>query len=207
MEKINIYKASFDERSNIEAIAFVKNPAIMKDFLTTERLYADKVLNIALFENRVTSPLLISNQYIYRKDVNGEQYYIYYSDADVVKVANYLIKNNDKIKFNIEHDSNRIVEGVEFVGICVTDDVIDNNFYSLPKQTLFVQLNINNDELLQMIKNKEVAGLSIEGEIAMYRDETAYTMLQIEQEEKERLQLYERVRKNNVFKIKNYGSK
>jgi len=175
----NVYRVIIDEKSVVQAIAFVKEPAIVHPFSFENEKKADTQLNFLYEKNIITSPLLLPNQMIYRRDTdsNGKEkeYYLYYTDVDVMNCANYIINNSKKIKFNIEHDENRIVEGVEFVGVGVTDDVmLYLSFFDLPKNTLFVQLQVNNDELLQMIQNGEVRGLSIEGEFTMIPDDNAF---------------------------------
>lgn len=200
------YKSHIDDKSVIEAIAFVREPAILKHFLTIERLYEDSVLDFYIQENRVTSPLLIPNQYIYRRDKlssgDYEEYYIYYNEPDVITIANHILKNINKIKFNLEHDPAKTLTGVEFVGVCLTDEVIEANFFNLPKQTLFVQLAINNDELLQMINDKQIRGLSIEGFVGLVEDDETYTHLKVEMESRRIKELA-----NGVFKIIDYGNK
>ena len=52
----------------------------------------------------------------------------------------------------------------------------------LPVGSLLVQLMVNNDSLKDMIKRKEVEGLSIEGVITMIEDENAYINMLIEED-------------------------
>ena len=168
---MKVFRCYFDEKSTIDAIAFVKNPAILKHFAFEQGVEVDRQMKFIYDKNIITSPLLIPEQMIYRVDEKtNEPYYIYYTTADVMAITNYIIKNSSKIKFNIEHDSNRVVEGIEFVGVGVTNDNVELNFFQLPENTMFCEFLVNNNELIKMIENKEVQGLSIEGVMTQDRD-------------------------------------
>ncbi len=176
---MKVYRCIFDDKSKIEAIAFVKHPAILKEALTIQKMYLDKKLNFILNENRLISPLLIPNQYIYRfDDKTKEDYYLYYSEADVIATANYLINNINNIKFNIEHNSKQLLKDIEFIGVGLVDDIIEMNFYDMPKNSLFVQLMINNDDVMNKINSGEFRGLSIEGMLSLIEDNEAFAELE-----------------------------
>ena len=150
---MKVYRCIFDDRSKIEAIAFVKQPAILKNFNFKTNAIIDTQLGFIFENNIITSPLLVPEQMIYRIDGNGEEYYIYYTYQDVVSISNYIVKNANNIKFNIEHDSNRIIEGVEFIGVATTSETtVDMTLIDLPVGSLLVQLIVNNDDLKEMIK-------------------------------------------------------
>lgn len=163
MNKTKVYRAIFSDTSRIDAIAFVKYPAIIKTFDYKELSFTDRVFNMKLEGNLVVSPLLIPYQFIYRNDL--EEYYIYYTEEDIIKVCNYILDNKSKIKFNYEHDNNRTIDGVNIIGVS-TD--IDGKEYS--SYTLVIQLQINNNDLVNKIKQKDVRGLSIEGIVNVVED-------------------------------------
>ncbi len=197
---MKVYRCIFDDRSKIEAIAFVKNPAILKHFAFEQGVEVDRQMKFIYDKNIITSPLLIPDQMIYRIDGN-EPYYIYYTKADVIAITNYIILNAGKIKFNIEHDNNRVIEGVEFIGVGTTNENLDLNFFQMPENTMFCELLVNNDEVVRMIENKEVQGLSIEGVMTMVEDVEKEIEFEIEKDVQLKRMFNIEV-KNKVFKIK-----
>ena len=163
MEKILTYRALFNENSKIDAIAFVKYPAIIETFDYKELLIKDRIFELQLEGKMVTSPLLIPYQFIYRRDV--EEYYVYYTEADILNASKYIVDNAKSIKFNYEHDAGRPIEGVSIVGAYV--DLEGKDYI---EGTLVVQLAIDNEELISNIANGSIRGLSIEGVVDVIED-------------------------------------
>lgn len=172
-----VYRCIFDEHSSIDNISFVESPAIIEPLMYSKDYLTDKTIKLIYENNIITSPLLIPNQYIYRRDAEGE-YYIYYTDADVITAANHIINNSKKIRFNYEH-TNTFFDNINIIGVGLVGDFVNLNYYSLPQNTLFIQLLVNNDEVIKMIKEGKIQGLSIEGVMSMIEDTEAFIDLEI----------------------------
>lgn len=166
---MDIFRADVNEKTKISAISFVKYPAILYNFDFKQEYIIDRLNSMVLVDNYLTSPILIPDQYIYRGD-----FFIYYSKQDIIQIANKLIKNVNDLKFNIEHDPSKEVRYIHLIGLYLLDGVNHSSNYNLPIGTLFVQLLINNDDLIEEIKNKKIEGLSIEGVVGIKKDESTF---------------------------------
>ena len=166
----DIVELVIDEKSedlSIDAISIVTAPAIEVDFvyfnkqrenLTLAKVDKDKKL--------LVSPALIPNKQIYRYDANKDkEYYVYFSQETVKQASQNFLKYFKNNNATIEHEQR--VSGVSVVESWIVEDPKKDksNLYgfNLPKGTWFVTMKIENPEVWQLIKDKKLKGLSIEG--------------------------------------------
>ena len=151
----------------IDAISLVSQPAIEVDFvyfgkeknnLTLAKVDEDKKM--------LVSPALIPNKQIYRYDASKDQdYYVFFSKDTVQKASELYLKNNNHHKATYEHQDR--VGGVLTVESWIIEDSKKDksNLYgfNLPVGTWMVKMKIENEDMWERIKSKELKGISIEG--------------------------------------------
>lgn len=115
----------------------------------------------------VLGPAMIPDMKIFRKDNQGNPYYVFFS-ADTIKMIcekymkNKFIDNND-----LEHDGQAASDVYVFESwIKESMDYDKGNAYGfsdLPVGTWFVSMKINNPKVWEDIKNKTLNGFSVSG--------------------------------------------
>ena len=119
-------------------------------------------------ERRLIGPLMIPNKAILRVDEEGEPYYVYFSASTIATIARKMMKEKLLDKLNLEHDSNRPVNGYMEEAWIITDPEKDkSNVYgfSFPEGTWMGQYKLDESEteIWNMIEEGKITGFSIEG--------------------------------------------
>ena len=114
----------------------------------------------------VVGPAMIPDLKIFRKDGNGEPYYVYFTKDTIKKIAekymkNKYIDNNDK-----NHDG-KAVSDVYVIETWIKESEEDKSskygYDDLPIGTWFVSMKIKNDYVWEMVKKGELKGFSVSG--------------------------------------------
>tara|TARA_R110002110_G_scaffold128386_3_gene308100 strand:- start:227 stop:850 length:624 start_codon:yes stop_codon:yes gene_type:complete len=151
----------------IDAISLVSEPAIEVDFVFFGKEKNNLTLAKVDEEKRMlVSPALIPSKQIYRYDAATDQdYYVFFSKDTVQKASELYLRNNNHHKATYEHSER--VGGVLTVESWIIEDSKKDksNLYgfSLPVGTWMVKMKIENDDMWERIKSKELKGISIEG--------------------------------------------
>jgi hypothetical protein len=160
-----------DENGEVQAIALTDSPATGVDFIA----FSKEKKKIYFNEERriIVSPLLIPNQLIYRYSEDIGDYFVTIDAQEIEKVAGKLF--GKKIYINYEHGS-KVFDNVNLISVFFSDANIGISapeyFSNLPEKTLYIALKVLNDEAWEMIKQKEVIGVSIEGFFTLKSDES-----------------------------------
>ena len=113
----------------------------------------------------VTGPALIPNKKIYRKDAEGNEFEVYFTDETVEKAAMLYFKNGNQSKNTVQH--NATVEGVTTYESWIIQDPENDKAkamgFDLPKGTWMISQKIDNPEVLEKVKDGTYRGFSIEG--------------------------------------------
>jgi hypothetical protein len=151
----------------ISAISIVENPAIESNFvaLSDEKVEV-KLAEVDKDKQILIGPALIPNKPIYRKDENGEPYYIYFSGETVAKASELYLARGKQNNATVEH--NFEVDGVSVIESWIVEDPEKDKAatygLSVPKGTWMVTMKIYDEELWQdYVKTGDVKGFSIEG--------------------------------------------
>ena len=151
----------------IDAISLVSQPAIEVDFVFFGKEKNNLTLAKVDEEKRMlVSPALIPSKQIYRYDANLDQdYYVFFSKDTVQKASELYLRNNNHHKATYEHSER--VGGVLTVESWIIEDPKKDksNLYGfiLPVGTWTVKMKIENEDMWERIKSKELKGISIEG--------------------------------------------
>jgi len=131
----------------------------------------------------VVGPVAIPDIEIYRKDDNGEEYYVKFSEATIQKMQEKFMKELRNRDTNIEHNENKNANSYIFESWIVEDPKTDkaNTVYNLgvPKGTWLVKMRVTDQEVWAAVKAGKYKGFSLEGSFIEKED---YENIQKERE-------------------------
>tara|TARA_A100001201_G_C4087927_1_gene201139 strand:+ start:190 stop:1641 length:1452 start_codon:yes stop_codon:yes gene_type:complete len=115
---------------------------------------------------RVIGPLMVPDKLIKRIDAEGNEYFVYFSKETIRQIADKMMKNKLLDKMNLEHDPKQPVEGYMVESWIVEDSFKDkssNYGFDVPEGTWMGMYQIENEDIWELVKNKQVKAFSIEG--------------------------------------------
>jgi hypothetical protein len=169
MKNLKKYKIDFDptnEELGIQLVSFVETPAIK---IKGVKLSLEKEFKFITQEDKmiVVAPALIPDLPIYRKDDDGEEYYVYFDKETIFKLMSDFNKKNKEYRFNYDHKENTAPAYVLESWI-IEDEVYDKSKYygfeGLPIGTWMLSAQVTDKDFWNNeIKAKGKFGFSIEG--------------------------------------------
>jgi hypothetical protein len=138
----------------------------------TERLKINKEASygFAAIEEQqmLVGPAMIPNKLIKRRDENGEEYFVYFTEETIRKIAYKMMADKVIDKVNIEHDGNKFIDGAYLVESWIVEDPLKDKSlvygFKPVKGTLFTMYKIQDTKVFNdYIKSGKVKGFSIEG--------------------------------------------
>jgi len=118
----------------------------------------------------VAGPLMIPNKLIYRFDLENGEYYVYFSEETIKKIAYKWMEKKYTDSTNIEHDMSDPLSDVYVVESWLVSDPdrdkssIYSNGEKYPKGTWYGMMKIKNKEVWDnYVKTGKVKGFSVEG--------------------------------------------
>ena len=128
----------------------------------------------------VFGPAMIPDLQIYRKDKNGNPYYVYFSSETIKMIAEKYMRNK-YLDNNDEMHNGKAVKDVYVYESWIKEDMEDKSnkygYGDLPIGTWFVAMKVRNDEVWNKIKAGELKGFSVSGyfeEIAQFAKEEMF---------------------------------
>jgi len=168
---MKLYELLIDEEnefSGVNAVSIVENPAIQSDFIAL----ADQkpVLLARTNEDKriLMGAALIPDKPIYR-NIDGEEFYIYFSKETIAKVAEKFYKDSNQKNATLEHS--QVIEGMTiFESWLVEDEQFDKSRkygLNVPVGTWMISMKVDDEKIWQeYVKDDKVFGFSIEGQFA-----------------------------------------
>ena len=130
----------------------------------------------------VVGPAMVPDLKIFRRDLFGNPYYVYFS-ADTIKMIAEKYMRNKYIDNNDENHNGKAVSDVYVVESWIKEDKEDKSnkygYGDLPIGTWFVSMKVRNDEVWNKVKNNELRGFSVSGyfeEIAEFAKEHMFLL-------------------------------
>lgn len=168
----NLYELIFEEglTDGVYSLSLVGEPAIAVEalkFNNEEKL--EELLSVKLEseDKRIlVSPVLIPNQKIYRKSINGEEGYVYVTEDTIEKLQLNYFKHQYNHNSSLEHI--HPIEGVFIFESWIIEDVendkaVSLGFSNLPKGTWMIKMKIENEDLWNnYIRTGRVKGISMD---------------------------------------------
>ena len=164
MNKLPIYNAEIkDERDGIIAISFVEEPAVESNFM----LFGKQIpLFFANEEKRnILGVIMRADFPIYRRDKDGNEFYITYSADTIAKMAQKYFVSGAVNMTSTDH-SGEALDGVSLVQWYIKDTdkgIVPNGFDDVNDGSLFAEFHIENENLWTACKDGTFKGFSLEG--------------------------------------------
>ena len=155
-----------EEITGIEAVSLVRFPAIETDFVYLSAV-KDNKMAFAMDEDKrlLIGPALIPEKLIMRLDDNDEEYDVFFSKETVRHAMELFMREARTNEHTLEHNSK--IDGVTVVeSWLVEDEKKDKSAlygFELPIGTWMLSVKVNNYDIWEKVKAKEVRGFSIEG--------------------------------------------
>lgn len=155
-----------EEVTGIEAVSLVRFPAIETDFVYLSKV-KDNKMAFAMDEDKrlLVGPALIPEKRILRLDENDQEYDVFFSKETVRQAMELFMREARTNEHTLEHNSK--LDGVTVVESWVIEDSEKDKSalygFNLPEGTWMLSVKVNNFEVWEKVKQKEVRGFSIEG--------------------------------------------
>jgi hypothetical protein len=118
----------------------------------------------------VAGPLMIPNKLIYRYDEMNGEYFVYFSEDTIQKIAYKYMQNKYTDSTNLEHNSDLALSDVFVVESWIVSDpqrdksTIYSNGETYPKGTWYGMVKVKNKQIWdEYVKTGFVKGFSVEG--------------------------------------------
>lgn len=168
---IQTYYVTFDEdrdESGMNLISIVNDPAIEEFSIRLSKNDKEKELKFSFIEEKkmIVGPAIIPNKVIPRYDEENDEYFNIVFEKDTIeKMVKHFNKKAIKERFNFEH-SDKIISATLKGSWIIEDEQYDKSkmygFKNLPIGTYFIEVQIENDEDWELVKEMDNTGFSIE---------------------------------------------
>lgn len=114
----------------------------------------------------VLGPAMIPNQKIFRKDKNGDPYYVYFSSETIKMIAEKYMKNKYLDNNDQMHNGEAVKDVYVIESWIIEDEENDKSKkygFNLPVGSWMVSMKVKNDDIWEKVKNKELNGFSVSG--------------------------------------------
>lgn len=128
----------------------------------------------------VLGPAMVPDQKIFRKDNEGNPYYVFFSSPTIAMIAQKYMKNKYTDNNDMMHDGEAVsdVHVLEsWIKESNNDKSSDYGFENLPVGTWFVSMKINNSDIWDKVKDGTLNGFSVSGffeEVAQFTKEEMF---------------------------------
>ena len=156
-----------DDNAGIDAVSLVEKPAIESDWVALKK-HEVQLKTINEDKRLLMGAALIPNKQIYRRnEKTNEEYYIFFSKDTVRKASQLFLKESNQNNATIEHTKK--ISGMSVVESWIKEGEQDkSNLYGFDAEpgTWFITMKVDNEEIWNKVKSKEIKGFSIEGYFA-----------------------------------------
>lgn len=153
-----------DDEAGVDSIALVDEPAIERHWMAFSKQPKRHTFEITNVEKRVISgPLMIADFPIYRRDEEGNEYYVVFDSDTIRKIVYKFMKEGRTNSVNEMHET--YIDGV----FMFESFIIDKNkrtpegFEELTDGSWFGSFKVENDEVWEQVKDGTFKGYSVEG--------------------------------------------
>lgn len=163
----NVYKIKIDDdECYMDAISLVDFPAVNVNFLKFN--YEEKPVYHSFNDEKhiITGVVCLADTPIYRHNVEYGDYYVVFEKETILKMVEKYSKMNMFNQINIQHDDNNFVDDIVLIESYIINDergIRPIEFKNVPNGSWLCSFKVNNDEVWEQIKNKELRGFSLQG--------------------------------------------
>ena len=116
----------------------------------------------------VAGPLMVPNKFIFRRDENGDPYYVFFSKDTIRRIQERFNKSGFQNITDIDHDGDIRTDNILLEQWIIESREYDKSkfygFNNLPKGTWFGVYKVNDDKTWEDIKSGKIRGFSIAGD-------------------------------------------
>ena len=168
-KKKKIYKVGID--SETYAISLVESPAIEETLVALEEQKPIKVQLADEEKYMVYSAVLVPDKPIYRRNEDGDEFYIEFTKESIEKMAQEYLMNYRQNEITLDHET--IANDITLVESWIKTDMYKDKSVAiglsedLPIGTWIAGLKVNQIDAWNRIKNGELRGFSVESMISL----------------------------------------
>lgn len=168
-KKKKIYKVGID--SETYAISLVESPAIEETLVALEE---QKPIKIQLADEEkymVYSAVLVPDKPIFRRNEDGDEFYIEFTKESIEKMAQEYLMNYRQNEITLDHET--MANDITLVESWIKTDMYKDKSVAiglsedLPIGTWIAGLKVNQIDAWNRIKNGELRGFSVESMISL----------------------------------------
>ena len=168
-KKKKIYKVGID--SETYAISLVESPAIEETLVALEEQKPIKVQLADEEKYMVYSAVLVPDKPIYRRNEDGDEFYIEFTKESIEKMAQEYLMNYRQNEITLDHET--MANDITLVESWIKTDMYKDKSVAiglsedLPVGTWIAGLKVNQIDAWNRIKNGELRGFSVESMISL----------------------------------------
>lgn len=117
----------------------------------------------------ILGPAMVPDMKIFRKDAQGNPYYVYFTADTIKQIADKYMRNKYLDNNDMMHDGDAVPDVFvieSWIKESDNDKSTDYGFKDLPVGTWFVSMKVNNMDIWNKIKNHQLNGFSVSGYFA-----------------------------------------
>lgn len=158
-----------DETVGMFAVSFVSDPAFEAKFLTFSKDHGPEPMRFSVVseeEHRVLGVLVRAGYPILRRDGQGKYYYLVFDRETIKEIAERYVLGGFTSNFDLEHDHDKIVEGVHLTQLFIKDSgkgISPAGFEDIEEGSLFGEFKVHDESVWEQLKKGTYSGLSLEG--------------------------------------------
>lgn len=168
-KKKKIYKVGID--SETYAISLVESPAIEETLVALEEQKPIKVQLADEEKYMVYSAVLVPEKPIFRRNEDGDEFYIEFTKESIEKMAQEYLMNYRQNEITLDHET--MANDITLVESWIKTDMYKDKSVAiglsedLPIGTWIAGLKVNQIDAWNRIKNGELRGFSVESMISL----------------------------------------
>lgn len=168
-KKIKKYKVAVD--SETYAISLVNEPAIEETLVALEKQKEIQVQLANEEKHMVYSAVLIPDKPIYRRNEDGDEFYVEFTKESIEKMSQQFFKDYRQDAITLDHETN--ASDITVVESWIKTDLYKDKSVALglneqlPVGTWFCGMKVNQIDAWERIKNHELNGFSVESLIRL----------------------------------------
>ena len=168
-KKIKKYKVAVD--SETYAISLVNEPAIEETLVALEKQKEIQVQLANEEKHMVYSAVLIPDKPIYRRNEDGDEFYVEFTKESIEKMSQQFFKDYRQDAITLDHETN--ASDITVVESWIKSDLHKDKSVALglneqlPVGTWFCGMKVNQIDAWERIKNHELNGFSVESLIRL----------------------------------------
>lgn len=160
--------ANDSDKIEVEFIALVDEPAILKNFLAFSNQVKKQTFSINEDEQIITGLAMVADFPIFRRDPDGTEYYVFFDAPTIKGIAQRFFRKGYNFNFNLNHDpKEKTGAGVYIFESWITDSAKGKKpmqqFKDVANGSWFISVKVDDAAVWEGVKAGKFNGFSVEG--------------------------------------------